>query len=194
MENLEFLKFSGELKKILEDSNTANINPDTVKPVVVKSINKGIVGQGKLILTTYKNPKTKNLKYFHVIPPVITLRVLGPYMTGLNLFYLPRKTRKFCLEIMMSRMTNPSGDNFPKSLIDYDLIRRSTPRRAAFSPAVKNYALDRSGYFGIEFHRDLWEEVFFGGIGDKLEGDFEGAGKQEVYEDSLKRILKELTK
>ena len=36
MENLEFLKFSGELKKILEDSNTANINPDTVKPVVVK--------------------------------------------------------------------------------------------------------------------------------------------------------------
>ena len=57
MENLEFLKFSGELKKILEDSNTANINPDTVKPVVVKSINKGIVGQGKLILTTYKNPR-----------------------------------------------------------------------------------------------------------------------------------------
>ena len=67
MENLEFLKFSGELKKILEDSNTANINPDTVKPVVVKSINKGIVGQGKLILTTYKNPKTKNLKYLHFV-------------------------------------------------------------------------------------------------------------------------------
>ena len=194
MENLDFINFSNELKETLKESNSAVIGEDTVKPVVVKSVRKGIVGQGKLILTTYKNPKTKNLKYYHVIPPIITLRVLGPYITGLNLFYLPRDTRRFCLDVMMSRMTNPTGDNFSRSLIDYDLIKRNTPRRAAFSPAIKNYDLSRAGYFGLEFDSDLWEEVFFGDLADKLEGDFQGADLSEVYADSVNRILKELTK
>jgi hypothetical protein len=80
----------------------------------------------------------------------------------------------------------------PRSLIRYDLIKVSRPRRAAFAPAIKNYNLARTGPVALEIHSDLWEDILLGDASDFFESSFRKANSSTVFRDSLRRIYTEL--
>ena len=156
-----FQNISQRLSEIINDSDSILINDETVKVVNPKSIRKGIVSHGRMFLFKYLNPLGRvDLPYYNLFPPVITFAVRGKYINGANLYYLPKRVRKFTLDILKLRMTKGLTTQ-PRSLIRYDLIKANRARRAAFAPAVKNYNLTRTGPVALEIHSDLWMKFYW---------------------------------
>jgi len=187
-----FDNISQRLSEIINNSDSMLINDETVKVVRPKSIRKGVVSHGRMYLFKYLNPLGRvDLPYYNLFPPVITFAVRGKYINGANLYYLPRRVRKFALDIMKIRMTSGITTQ-PRSLIRYDLIKASRPRRAAFAPAIKNYNLARTGPVALEIHSDLWDDILLGDASDFFESSFRKANSSTVFRDSLRRIYTEL--
>jgi hypothetical protein len=187
-----FQNISQRLSEIINDSDSILINDETVKVVNPKSIRKGIVSHGRMFLFKYLNPLGRvDLPYYNLFPPVITFAVRGKYINGANLYYLPKRVRKFTLDILKLRMTKGLTTQ-PRSLIRYDLIKANRARRAAFAPAIKNYNLTRTGPVALEIHSDLWDEILLGDASDFFESSFRKANSSTVFRDSLRRIYTEL--
>ena len=173
-----FQNISQRLSEIINDSDSILINDETVKVVNPKSIRKGIVSHGRMFLFKYLNPLGRvDLPYYNLFPPVITFAVRGKYINGANLYYLPKRVRKFTLDILKLRMTKGLTTQ-PRSLIRYDLI--------------KNYNLTRTGPVALEIHSDLWDEILLGDASDFFESSFRKANSSTVFRDSLRRIYTEL--
>tara|TARA_R100000005_G_C4942903_1_gene166668 strand:- start:7 stop:597 length:591 start_codon:yes stop_codon:yes gene_type:complete len=187
--NLE--AFNTRLNETLEDSKDIRISSSTIRAVRPRSIQKSIFGEGRVITMKYLNPIEKEtLPYFHIFPTIITLNVQPEHITGINLFYLPRRFRKYIVNLYKRRMTNTP--EFPRSLMYYDLVKKLRIPRSIMKPAIKKYSFVRAGAVAIEYDSSLWEEIYFGDTADFLEKQWRKSSRNIVYRNAIIEIISSL--
>jgi|TARA_R100000455_G_C6263252_1_gene118521 hypothetical protein len=184
--NLE--AFNTRLNETLEDSKDIRISSSTIRAVRPRSIQKSIFGEGRVITLKYLNPVEKEtLPYFHIFPTIITLSVQPEHITGINLFYLPRRFRKYVVEFYKRRMTNEP--EFPRSLMYYDMVKKLRIPRSVLKPAIKKYRFDRAGAVAIEYDSSLWEEIYYGDTADFLERQWRKSSRNTIYRNAIIEII-----
>ena len=180
-----FERVSDRIAEIIEESNDISITPETIKVVRPTSIRKGIMSEGRVLLFPYRNPATRDkLKYFHMFPGIYTLSVEPKTITGVNLFYLPQRFRKFFLGRVQDRITSDG-----RSLFRYELLKEKKYLRAIMSPAIKQYRINRMGPTALQINPELWGELFTGDAADILDRTWMKAGKNRVYLYSFRKII-----
>ena len=180
--------FNTRLTNALEESKDVRVSSSTIRAVRPRSIQKSIFGEGRVITLKYLNPVEKEtLPYFHVFPTIITLGVEAEHITGINLFYLPRRFRKYIVELYKRRMTNEP--EFPRSLMYYDIVKKLRIPRSVMKPAIKKYRLDRAGAVAIEYDSSLWEEIYFGDTADFLERQWRKSSRNTIYRNAIIEII-----
>ena len=184
--NLE--AFNTRLNETLEDSKDIRISSSTIRAVRPRSIQKSIFGEGRVITLKYLNPvERETLPYFHIFPTIITLSVQPEHITGINLFYLPRRFRKYVVELYKRRMTNEP--EFPRSLMYYDMVKKLRIPRSVLKPAIKKYRFDRAGAVAIEYDSSLWEEIYYGDTADFLEKQWRKSTRNTIYRNAIIEII-----
>ena len=180
--------FNTRLTNALEESKDVRVSSSTIRAVRPRSIQKSIFGEGRVITLKYLNPVEKEtLPYFHVFPTIITLGVEAEHITGINLFYLPRRFRKYIVELYKRRMTNEP--EFPRSLMYYDIVKKLRIPRSVMKPAIKKYRFDRAGAVAIEYDSSLWEEIYFGDTADFLERQWRKSSRNTIYRNAIIEII-----
>ncbi len=180
--------FNTRLTNALEESKDVRVSSSTIRAVRPRSIQKSIFGEGRVITLKYLNPVEKEtLPYFHVFPTIITLGVEAEHITGINLFYLPRRFRKYIVELYKRRMTNEP--EFPRSLMYYDIVKKLRIPRSVMKPAIKKYRFDRAGAVAIEYDSSLWEEIYYGDTADFLERQWRKSSRNTIYRNAIIEII-----
>ena len=186
-DNFSFL--SGKVNQILLESKDLTLTQNTVRTVRPNSIPKNVLGEGRMFMFKYINPKTRDeLRYFHMFPVVYTLSVQPGYITGINFFYLPRRFRPFLLNFFMKRMSG--GQDFPRSFMRYDIVNSLRRYRSLMAPAIKKYDMDRMGSMAIEFDSSVWSEITSGDSAELLESLWLKSSKSIVYKATIIKIIK----
>ena len=121
------------------------------------------------------------------LPTIITLNVQPEHITGINLFYLPRRFRKYVIKFYKIRMTNEP--EFPRSLMYYDMVKKLRIPRSVLKPAIKKYRFDRAGAVAIEYDSSLWEEIYYGDTADFLERQWRKSSRNTIYRNAIIEII-----
>lgn len=180
--------FNTRLTNALEESKDVRVSSSTIRAVRPRSIQKSIFGEGRVITLKYLNPAEKEtLPYFHVFPTIITLGVEPEHITGINLFYLPRRFRKYIVGLYKRKMTNEP--KFPRSLMYYDIVKKLRIPRSVMKPAIKKYRFDRAGAVAIEYDSSLWEEIYYGDTADFLEKQWRKSSRNTIYRNAIIEII-----
>ena len=186
--NLE--SFNTRLNQKLEESKDISLSSDTIRAVRPRSLQKSRFGEGRVITMKYFNPINKNtLPYYHIFPTIITISVKPTYITGLNLFYLPRRFRTYLINFYKKRMTNEP--HFARSLMYYEIVEKLKIPSAVIRPAIKNYRYDRAGAVALEYDSSLWEEIYTGDTASFLESQWRKASRLKIYRNAFVEIISE---
>ena len=70
----------------------------------------------------YPTPKTiETIPYYHLFPGVLVIDVKRDYLTGMNLFHLPRRFRRFFLtKVLTLRSLETEADDETKITFSYE--------------------------------------------------------------------------
>lgn len=190
MVDRNFQSFNTRLNETLMKSNDIRITDKTVRAVRPRSLPKNRLSEGRVLTLKYITPVGRDtLPYFHIFPTIITISVQPKYITGINLFYLPSRFRKYLVNFYKKRMTNE--EHFSRSLMYYEIVDKLKIPRAVMAPAIKNYRIDRAGPIAIEYDSSLWEEIYYGDTAEFLEKQWRKSSKFTIYRNAIVEIISE---
>jgi hypothetical protein len=118
------------------------------------------------------------------------LNIESHYLTGLNLFYLPEKTRSLVLKRLKAKITSPQS--FSRSLLDYDIMKKLKVLNASIEPAIRRYDLRRTSIHGLELSHELWDEFYLDDLSTVLERAFMKKNYVNIQLLSRAKIIKNL--
>jgi hypothetical protein len=136
---------------------------------------------GKMYMFVY-DAKTKNLPYFDAFPLIFPIEFYGDSFLGINLHYLPPKTRALLMDALYSTINNEKYDSTTILKISYQILNRAG-RFKWFKPCVKKYLFSQVGSPFIYISPDEWDFALM-----LPTENFQGAGKQKVFKDSLSKV------
>ena len=139
---------------------------------------------GRMYMFLYDPKGKEELPYYDKFPMVIPWRRTPGGFIGLNLHYLPYFYRVQLLDRMMKFATNRRMDESTRLRYSWELINGVARYRAA-KPCVKQYLYDhvRSQFRRIQV--DNWGTACLMPV-----EQFQKAGKQQVFQESIKRMRK----
>ena len=151
---------------------------------------------GRVFVSVYGNPKgykDNTLSYHHIFPVFMLLDADSDYVTGMNLFYLPRGTRQKVVTGLLERLNTPQPDVFTKSTFRYELVKNKI-QGAIIKPAIKKYIKSRMSPTVVQLSPALWQQIYIGQSADTLESAWQRTTSQKVYRDFVAEVLKEVNK
>ena len=161
-----------------------------IKQRSIRSFSKS-QDRGRAVMFTYTKPKgyvDNTLEYHHKFPVSIILDVDSEYITGINPFYIPPKTRKIIISQLLSMVDNktqPTPES--RAIITYAMIERTSIGKFV-KPAIKKYLKSRMSQFAVQYSPALWGDVFIGKTSKQLESLWSRTSKSIVYGDYVRRI------
>jgi hypothetical protein len=136
---------------------------------------------GKMYMFVY-DAKTKNLPYFDAFPLIFPIEFYGDSFLGINLHYLPPRTRALLMDALYNTINNKKYDNTTIMKISYQILNRAG-RFKWFKPCVKKYLFSQVGSPFIYVSPDEWDFALM-----LPTENFQGASKQKVFNDSLSKV------
>ena len=133
---------------------------------------------GKMYMFVY-DAKTKNLPYFDAFPLIFPIEFYGDSFLGINLHYLPPRTRALLMDALYDTINNKKFDNTTIMKISYQILNKAS-RFKWFKPCIKKYLFSQVGSPFIYVSPDEWDFALM-----LPTENFQGATKQRVFKDSL---------
>ena len=131
----------------------------------------------------YYNPKTKNdLPYYDIFPLVIPLEKYTDGFLGLNLHYLPTKTRAHFLDLLTDFGSYNAQDELKRVRVSYEILNQ-TRRYREFAPCLKRYLYSNIKSRIATVMPGEWETAIFLPV-----EQFQKARQTAVYQESLEEI------
>jgi hypothetical protein len=136
---------------------------------------------GKMYMFVY-DAKTKNLPYFDAFPLIFPIEFYGDSFLGINLHYLPPKTRALLMDALYSTINNQKFDNTTVMKISYEILNKAS-RFKWFKPCIKKYLFSHVGSPFIYVSPDEWDFALM-----LPTENFQGASSKTVYKESLSKV------
>ena len=136
---------------------------------------------GKMYMFVY-DAKTKNLPYFDAFPLIFPIEFYGESFLGINLHYLPPKTRALLMDALYTLINNQKYDQTTLLKMSYQILSKAG-RFKWFKPCVKKYLFSQVGSPFIYISPDEWDFALM-----LPTENFQGASKQKVFKDSLSMV------
>lgn len=131
----------------------------------------------------YYNPKTKaDLPYYDRFPLVIPLEIQNNGFLGLNLHYLPLKTRLVFMDKLLDLAVLNQSDELSRLRISYDILN-ATRRFKEFKPCLKQYLFNHVTSKMAAVQPNEWDIAAFLPV-----QQFKKQTVQTVWEDSIEKI------
>lgn len=131
----------------------------------------------------YYDPKTKDtLPYFDRFPLVIPIEPYSDGFLGLNLHYLPIKTRLILLDKLYDTLNNDKFDDTTKMRINYRMLAGARKFKE-FEPCLKRYLFEHLKSRIVNIQPEKWEIAVF-----LPTEKFVGASTRAVQKDSQDMI------
>lgn len=140
---------------------------------------------GNMYMFRYEPKGKDTLPYYDrnplVIPIEPTVRMNGAFL-GLNLHYLPPKTRAIFFEKLQRFKNNTKYNNDTKIVMTYNFLK-TTSLLKEYRPAIKRYNLRNVRTRFIHIHPSEWNVVIF-----LPTHNFIGQSAELIWEESLRKI------
>tara|TARA_R100000234_G_scaffold115054_1_gene90681 strand:- start:7601 stop:8185 length:585 start_codon:yes stop_codon:yes gene_type:complete len=184
----EYVRTSGKIKGLLSKSGS-RFSIDNISIESPSSLKKGDELSGTVQFFSYPVPKTiDTIPYYHLFPGVLVIDVNRDYLTGMNLFHLPRKFRSFFLKKVLTSKSDEGG----KIDFSYNEMLSEKYLSAVAKSCVRRYIIPRMGAVSLQLHPDIWEDFFLGSTSRILERTWRKKSASTAYKKSYEEILKNI--
>jgi hypothetical protein len=137
---------------------------------------------GKMYMFVYDAKHKDTLPYWDAFPLVFPIEFYGDSFLGINLHYLPPKTRALLMDALYSLINNEKYDNTTILRMSYQILAKAG-RFKYFKPCIKKYLFSNVGSPFIYVAPDEWDFALM-----LPTEKFQGANKQTVYKESLSKV------
>ena len=147
----EYVRTSGKIKKLLSQSGS-RYSIDNISIESPPALKKGDQLAGSVQFFSYPVPKTiDTIPYYHLFPGVLVIDVKRDYLTGMNLFHLPRKFRKFFLtKVLTSKSLGNESGNDTQINFSYEGMLNETYLSAVAKSCIRKYIIPRMGVVSLQ--------------------------------------------
>ena len=133
---------------------------------------------GRLYSYNYDPKHKKTLPYYDMFPLMLCIGLYKDGWLGLNLHFLPPKSRAVLLSALMTTINDKKLSKDAKLKVSYDIVK-SASKYAAFKPCIKRYLAGHVKSPLIQIDPDDYLLVIFLPL-----QKFVGASSSEVWADS----------
>ena len=189
----EYVRTSGKIKKLLSQSGS-RYSIDNISIESPPALKNGDQLAGSVQFFSYPVPKTiDTIPYYHLFPGVLVIDVKRDYLTGMNLFHLPRKFRKFFLtKVLTSKSLGNESGNDTQINFSYEGMLNETYLSAVAKSCIRKYIIPRMGVVSLQLHPNIWEDFFLGPTSKILERAWRKTSASTAYRKSYEDILKNI--
>lgn len=189
----EYVRASGKIKKLLSQSDS-RFSIDNISIETPPALKKGDQLAGSVQFFSYPVPKTiETIPYYHLFPGVLVIDVRRDYLTGMNLFHLPRRFRRFFLtKVLTLRSLETEAEDETKITFSYEEMLNEKYLSAVAKSCVRKYVIRRMGAVSLQLHPNLWEDFFLGPTSKLLERAWRYTSASTAYKKSYEEILKNI--
>ena len=147
----EYVRTSGKIKKLLSQSGS-RYSIDNISIESPPALKNGDQLAGSVQFFSYPVPKTiDTIPYYHLFPGVLVIDVKRDYLTGMNLFHLPRKFRKFFLtKVLTSKSLGNESGNDTQINFSYEGMLNETYLSAVAKSCIRKYIIPRMGVVSLQ--------------------------------------------
>ena len=111
------------------------------------------------------------------------------YLTGMNLFHLPRRFRRFFLtKVLTLRSLETEADDETKITFSYEEMLNEKYLSAVAKTCVRKYVIRRMGAVSLQLHPNLWEDFFLGPTSKLLDRAWRYTSASTAYKKSYEDL------
>ena len=189
----KYVRASGKIKKLLSQSDS-RFSIDNISLEAPPSLKKGDQLAGSVQFFPYLYPKTiDTIPYYHLFPGVLVINVERDRLSGMNLFLLPRRFRRFFLtKVLTLRSLETEAEDETKITFSYEEMLNERYLAAIAKSCVRSYVIRRMGTVSLQLHPNLWEDFFLGPSSKLLERSWRYTSSADAYKKSYQEILKNI--
>lgn len=146
--------------------------------------NKHTMIRGRMFMFVYKPENPHDLEYYDKFPLVMVLSLHKDSILALNLHYLPYHKRAELFNFLKEIRDTPDLNAHTRSLVTYKLLKRYSKYHIYSKPCIKRYLFKSIKSRILEIPSNEWETAIY-----LPTSFFVGAKKEQVYNDSNKKII-----